>query len=148
MFINVQTTRKPRHPIKPWNVSFPTYPSFNVNLGWILSTDRIITVVVVHHRCFTWWRHQMETFSVLLGICAGNSPVTGEFPAKRPVTRSFDVVFDLRPIKRLSKQWWFETPLSPLWCHSNVYKRFTKSHGRNSVLDHRHLTICVPVCSG
>ena len=27
-----------------------------------------------------WWRHQMETFSVLLAICAGNSPVTGEFP--------------------------------------------------------------------
>ena len=24
-----------------------------------------------------WWRHQMETFSALLAICAGNSPVTG-----------------------------------------------------------------------
>ena len=31
-----------------------------------------------------WWRHQMETFSELLAICAGNSPVTGEFPAQRP----------------------------------------------------------------
>ena len=30
----------------------------------------------------------METFSGLLAICAGNSPVTGEFPAQRPVTRS------------------------------------------------------------
>ena len=38
----------------------------------------------------------METFSVLLAICAGNSPVTGEFPAQRPVTRSFDVFLDLR----------------------------------------------------
>ena len=38
-----------------------------------------------------WWRHQMETFSVLLAICAGNSPVPGEFPAQRPVTRSFHV---------------------------------------------------------
>ena len=36
----------------------------------------------------------METFSALLAICAGNSPVTGEFPAQRPVTRSFDVFFD------------------------------------------------------
>ena len=44
----------------------------------------------------TWWRHQMETFSALLAICAGNSPATGEFPAQRPVTRSFDVFFDLR----------------------------------------------------
>ena len=37
----------------------------------------------------------METFSTLLAICAGNSLVTGEFPAQRPVTRSFDVFFDL-----------------------------------------------------
>ena len=34
----------------------------------------------------------METLSALLAICAGNSPVTGEFPAQRPVTRSFDVL--------------------------------------------------------
>ena len=53
---------------------------------------------------------------------AGNSPVTGEFPAKRPVTRSFDVFFDLRLDKCLSKQWrgwWFETPSRPLWRHCN-----------------------------
>ena len=42
----------------------------------------------------------METFSALLAICAGNSPVPGEFPTQRPVTRSFDVYFDLRPNKR------------------------------------------------
>ena len=52
----------------------------------------------------SWWRHQMETFSALLAICAGNSPVPGEFPAQRPVTRGFDVFFDLRLNKRLSKQ--------------------------------------------
>ena len=39
---------------------------------------------------WSWWRHQMETFSALLALCAGNSPVTGEFPSQRPVTRSFD----------------------------------------------------------
>ena len=38
----------------------------------------------------------MEAFSALLAICAGNSPVTGEFPAQRPVTRGFHVFFDLR----------------------------------------------------
>ena len=48
----------------------------------------------------------MVTFYVLLAICAGNSPVTGEFPAQRPVTRSFDVFFDLRLNERLSKQSW------------------------------------------
>ena len=52
----------------------------------------------------SWWRHQMETFSALLAICAGNSPVPGEVPAQRPVTRCFDIFFDLRLNKRLSKQ--------------------------------------------
>ena len=50
------------------------------------------------------WSHQMETFSSLLAICAGNSLVTGEFRAQRPMTRSFDVFFDLHLNTRLSKQ--------------------------------------------
>ena len=54
---------------------------------------------------YPWWRHQKETFSALLAICAGNSPVPGEFPTQRPVTRSFDVFSDLRLNKRLSKPW-------------------------------------------
>ena len=69
-----------------------------------------------------WWRHQMETFSVSLAICAGNSPVPGEFPTQRPVTRSFDVYFDLHPNERLSKQswgWWYETLSWSLWRHCN-----------------------------
>ena len=40
----------------------------------------------------------METFSALLANCVGNSPVPGEFPAQRPVKRSFDVFFDLHRI--------------------------------------------------
>ena len=66
----------------------------------------------------------MKTFSALLAICAGNSPVTGEFPAQRQVTGSFDIIFDMHLNKRLSKQsrgWWFETPLCPLWRHCNVF---------------------------
>ena len=54
----------------------------------------------------------------VMALCAGNSSVTGEFPAQRPVTRSLDVFFDLRLNKRLSKQswgWWLETPLRPLY---------------------------------
>ena len=45
----------------------------------------------------------METFSALLALCVGNSPVTGEFPAQRPVTPNFDVSFELRLNKRLSR---------------------------------------------
>ena len=34
------------------------------------------------------WCHGIETFSALLALCAGNSPVTGEFPSQRPVTNN------------------------------------------------------------
>ena len=46
----------------------------------------------------------METFSALLALCAGDSLITGKFPAQKPVTRSFDVFFDLRLYKQLSEQ--------------------------------------------
>ena len=65
----------------------------------------------------------MEPFSALLALCAGNSPITAEFPAQRTVTRSFDVFFDLR----LNKQW-FETPSRSLWRHCNVDVRIVASH--------------------
>ena len=71
------------------------------------------------------WRHPMDTFSALLVICAGNSPVTGEFPAQRPVTRGFDVFCDLCLNKRLSKQSWgwrFEPPSRSLWRQCNAYR--------------------------
>ena len=48
--------------------------------------------------------------------------VTGHL-TQRPVTRSFDVIYDLRLNKRSSKQsWggWFETLSRPLWRHRNV----------------------------
>ena len=67
-----------------------------------------------------WWCHQMETFSALLAFCVGNSPSTGEFPAQRPMTQSFDIFFDLRLNKRLSKQswgWWIKAPSRSLWGH-------------------------------
>ena len=69
----------------------------------------------------------MEAFSALLAICAGNSLVPGESPAQGPVTRNFDVFFDLRPNKLLSKQsrgWWFETALRPLWRHRNEIRLY------------------------
>ena len=51
----------------------------------------------------------MEIFSELLALCEGNPPVTGGFPSQRPVTWSFDIIFDLRLSKPLSKP--IETPL-------------------------------------
>ena len=63
--------------------------------GAFLGTEIAETHIDIRTWTSPWWRHQMEAFSALLAICAGNSPVTGEFPAQRPVTRSFDVLFDL-----------------------------------------------------
>ena len=97
-------------------------------------------IVLMSSMSVPWWRLQMETFSALLAICAGNSPVPGEFPAQRPVTRSFDVFFDLHLNRRLSKQswgWWFETLSCPLWRHSNVQNVIEKKEcgdsGRNNI---------------
>ena len=72
----------------------------------------------------TWWRHQMETFFPLLALCAGNSPVSDEFPSQRLVLRSFDVSLICALNTRLSKQsggWWFETPSRLLWRHCNEH---------------------------
>ena len=78
-----------------------------------ISIDQISFVIRRETLKAAWWGHKIETFCALLAICAGNSPVTGEFTPQRPVTRSFDVFFHLCLNERLSKQswgWWFETP--------------------------------------
>ena len=57
-------------------------------------------------------------------------------PTQRPVTRSFDVFFDLRLIKWLSKQpWgcWFETLSCPLWRHHNVYNFRVDRHPSHNI---------------
>ena len=92
---------------------------FSVPINWHLVQYNLWVLSTFSPR----WRHQMETFSASLAICAGNSPVPGEFPSQKPVTRSFDVFFDLRLNKRLSKQswgWWFETLSWSLWRHCNA----------------------------
>ena len=75
-----------------------------------------------------WWRHQMETFPMLLVLCAGNLPATGEFPWQRPVTRSFDVFFDRHLNRQLinsSRRRWFEMPSYSLWrhCYAHIHYR-------------------------
>ena len=66
----------------------------------------------------------MEAFSALLALCEGNPTVTGEFPLQRPVTRVFNVFFDLRLKKRLnkhSKRLRFETPSRSFWRYCNEF---------------------------
>ena len=79
-----------------------------------------------HHWYLVWPSFMMTSsngniFRVTGPYC-GEFTGPGEFPAQRPVTRSFDVFFDLHLNKRLSKQswgWWFETLSRPLWRHRN-----------------------------
>ena len=88
------------------------------------------------HRAYKWYfqfdqllRSMMTSsngniFRITGPLC-GEFTGTGEFPAQRPVTRSFDVFFYLRLNKRLSKQpwgWWFETPSWSLWRHGNEWR--------------------------
>ena len=89
-------------------------------IRWLAST--FLTTVV---RFGVMMTSSKGNISALLTIYAGNSPVPGEFPAQRPVTRSFGVFFDMRLNKRLSKQsrgWWFETPSRSLsrQCNGNL----------------------------
>ena len=109
-----------------------------IQLWWIIPSHRsqlkwFKQFMMTSSNGLTWWRYQMETFSALLAICAGKYPVPGELLAQRPATRSFDVFFDLRLNKRLSKQWWgwwFETISRPLWRHCNALPCSTLNHVR------------------
>ena len=113
-------------------------------IAYVRNPEMCRSVLIWHQFIFvlqcTSWRHQMESFSALLALYAGNSPVTGEFPAQRPVTWRFDAFFDLCLNKRLSKQswgWWFDTPSFPLWRRCNA-------NGKNICYLHY---ICTRSCS-
>ena len=63
------------------------------------------------------WKHFPRNWPFVRGI---HRPRWS--PPQRPVTRSFDVFFDLRLNKRLSKQpwgWWFGTPSWSIWRQCN-----------------------------
>ena len=66
-------------------------PFLHASTGQLCSFDNQNTLFIM----YAWWRHQMESYSAPLASCAGNSPVTAEFPSQRPVTRSIDIFFDL-----------------------------------------------------
>ena len=96
------------------------------NENFYLLSDTLLSPADALEFPQSWWRHQMETFSALLALCAQNSPVTSECPSQRPVTQNFDFFFYLHLNKWLSKQswgWWFETPSCSLWYHCNAYTK-------------------------
>ena len=70
------------------------------------------------------------------GPLCGEFTGPGEFTAQRPVTRGFDVFFDMRPNKRLRKQpwgWWLETPFWSLWRQCNAIDTYSANHNLGDV---------------
>ena len=68
-----------------------------------------------HNSVLSWWRHQMETFSALLAICAGNSPVSVNSPHKGQWRGAL-----MLSLICARKNGWVkncETPSCPLWRH-------------------------------
>ena len=61
---------------------------------------------------YSWWRHQMETFSALLALCAGNSPVPGEFPLCVTFVRGIH----RSPVNSPHKGQWRGALMFPLIC--------------------------------
>ena len=101
-----------------WNTLKTILPLLSVLQNIPLSVER--GIVLVHTNCahddVIKWKHFPRNWPFVR--------VPGEFPTKRPVTWSFEIFFELRPNKRLSKQWpgwWSEMQSSPLWRHRNVF---------------------------
>ena len=105
-------------------------PTCEIIFGWQLMCFQEFWNTICHEmdsQCQCYWRSfppvlrwpPGNIFRVTVHLCG---EFTGGIPAQRPVTRIFDVFFDLRLNKRLSKQsrgWWFETPTHQLWRHCN-----------------------------
>ena len=91
---------------------------------WIVPVPVRYDLEGCRYHCFCSMKNG-NIFRVTGPLC-GEFTGPGEFPAQRPVTRSFDVFFDLC----LSKQpwgWWFETPSWLLWRHCNAVPNHNKS---------------------
>ena len=109
------------------------FNSVSVSLNGNQRMLRVVLLRVLRHeimtsptralaQCFIMMTSNGNIFCVTGTLC-GEFTGPGEFPAQRPVKRSFDVFFDLSLNKRLSKHswgWWFEMQSRPLWRYFNV----------------------------
>ena len=106
----------------------------NALSAWVARSS--VTNILIHKvdHCLSrrWIFTMMTSSNRTLFRGTGRSPATGEFPSHRPVTRSFDVFFDLHRNKRFSKPWWgwwLKTPSRSLRRHCNGHR--SKSMSRN-----------------
>ena len=85
-----------------WNTSISRLLEITCYL--VLEKSLVVAYMYVTRKTVIMMTSSNGNISALLAICAGNSPFPGEFPSQRPVTRSFDVFFDLRLNKRLHRE--------------------------------------------
>ena len=111
--LTMQPSNDYRKPVKQsWEVLHNTWRALN-EFPWHLT---FATYFELHDDVIKW-----KHFRVTGHLC-GEFTGPGEFPTQRPVTRRFDVFFDLRLNKWWSKQswgWWFETLSHQLWRQCN-----------------------------
>ena len=113
--VSQQTIKRPGH---HWRNLIVNIMSFSIQMTKLLGCSGGSNIAQPTHDHVIKWKH----FPRYCHLC-GEVTSPGEFPAQRPLTRSFCVFFDLCLIKRLSKHsrgWWFETLSRLLWRHCNV----------------------------
>ena len=109
----------PKYRISKWTLNIVCLASVETGSVWDTNVSRFISHIIWRwHDDVIKWRHFPRYWPFVRGI--HRSPVNS--PHKGQWRGAFDVFFDLRLNKRLSKQpwgWWFETPTHPLWRHCN-----------------------------
>ena len=112
----------PAHGMNCFNSIVLVYCDMNILDMWCLALVRLHSIIVKRADFCAWWRHQMETFSALLALYAGISPVTGELPSQSQwrgaLMFSFICAWTNGWPKK-SRCRLFETPSRPLWRHCN-----------------------------
>ena len=112
--------------VNRWNVAYFYYVvDWNEVWQWPLSVPKtyqtarhMVTMSTTALETKQWRRHQMETLSALLALCAGNLSVTSEFAVQWPVTRSFDIlVFDISLVCGWINSWVNNREAGGLRCH-------------------------------
>ena len=123
LFMKMHRMDSPRTLIRPLGWLYFYWGNFK-NMAfcgcWTLY-DAVLVQTILWY--IPWWRHQMESFSALLALCAGihRSPVNSPHKGQWRGALMFSLICALN--KRFSKQswgWWFKTPLRSLWRHCNA----------------------------
>ena len=110
--------------------------------------DTAVSPLLMHIPMIMMTSSNGNIFRVTGPLC-GEFTSPGDFPTQRPVTRSFDVSFDLRPNKRSSNQWWgwwFDTQSRSLWRHHNDPSSISTTdaqHSSISITDVQHSSISI-----